>query len=61
MTESLTSRYAPLTKQTGIINRLEATTVEEVREDDEDYYAALDKLTKRINEIAPRARIKDRE
>lgn len=59
MTVSFTCKYASLTKQTEISSNLEAITIQNVREDDKDDYAALDKLAKRINKLAPMARIKD--
>lgn len=61
MTESFTRRYASLTKQAEISNRLEAITIEDVSEDDKDDYTVLDKLTKRINELELIDRIKDHD
>lgn len=61
MIESFTNRYASLTRKTEIGNRLEVIRIEDVREDDEDDHVALDKLTKRINELAPITRARNRD
>lgn len=58
--DSFTSRYTSITKQTKISNRLKALQIEDVREDNDDDYAALYRLTKRINELAPVNRFKGR-
>lgn len=61
MTGLLTRRYVSLTKQAKISNGLEAITIGGVRENDKDESAALNKLIKWINELAPMAHIKDCE
>lgn len=61
MVESFGSSYASLTKKEVISNRLKAIKIDDVKEDDEDDYAALDRLTRRINRLVLIAREKDRD
>lgn len=61
LVDSFTNSYASKTKQTEISNRLEALKIDDVREDNDDGYAALDLHTKTINQLAPMTKIKDRD
>lgn len=49
------NRYASLTKQTEIRNRLETLEIDEVSEDVENDNAELETLTELIEELAPMA------
>lgn len=55
MCDLLAVKYALSTKQTEISNRLNALKRDEAKKKDDDNYAILGKLTKRINELAPMA------
>lgn len=59
--ESFANWYVSLTNQAEIGSSLKVINIENARNDDEDDYAALERLTKRINKLAPTARAKDRE
>lgn len=55
-----TNRYDSVTKQNGISNRLVILKMEDVKDEDDDDYAALDKHIARIDQLTPMARPKDR-
>lgn len=55
------ARFASMTKQCKISNRLDAIKLEDVREEEGDDYVVLEKLTRRINQLASMARIMDKD
>lgn len=59
--DSFGNRYALMTKQTKISNWLDSLKIKDVKAEGEDNYEAVDKLTARINQLVPMARIKDRD
>lgn len=61
MVESFASCYTSLTRKADISSSLEVINIEDVRNDDEDDYATLERPTKRVNELAPMARVKDKD
>lgn len=56
-----TNRYYSVTKQNEISNQLLTLKMSDVRDDDDDDYAALDKLKSRIDQLASIGRPKDRD
>lgn len=60
MVETFANCYASITNLMEISNRLEAIRIDDDRENDEDDCAALERLTKRIKQLPPTTRIKDR-
>lgn len=60
MCDLFAERYASCEKQTEIFDRLDALIIDEVKKKDDDNCAILDKLTKRISELALMVHEKDR-
>lgn len=55
------ARYALITKQAKVSNRLAALRIDDGKGERDDDYEELDRLTKRINKLAPIVRRKDRD
>lgn len=55
------ARYASPTKQIEISNPLDALEIDDTKEKGENNYAALDTLTRRVNQLAPMPHLKDRD
>lgn len=58
---TIAERVSSVTKEVEISNSLDALHFEDFREKDDEDYAALDKLTKRINQFSQMARTKDKD
>lgn len=56
-----TNRYESVTKQNKMSNRLLTLRMSDVRDDEDDDYAALDKPTSRIDQLALKTRPKKRD
>lgn len=59
--DSFANRYASTTKQAEISSRQNALKIDDVREEEGHEYETLDQLTKRINQLVPMERTKDRD
>lgn len=53
--------FASITRHTEISNRLEAIGLEDVKFEEDDDYMELERLTQRIDQLAPMARSKYRD
>lgn len=52
-------RFASITKRADTSSRLDLVKIDDLRQHGKDDYEALDKLTKRMNQLALAARMKD--
>lgn len=59
--EGFESKSASKTKKAEINSRLKTVTIDDFKQDEEDEYDALYRLTKRINQLAPIVRQEDRD
>lgn len=59
--ESFATRFASITKQTEISSSLDVIRFEDVRSEEDDDYMALEKVTPKIDQLAPMARRRDRD
>lgn len=59
--DSFAARFASVSRQIEISSRLDAIKRDDFKEKDNDEYMVLDRLTRRINQLALMARLKDRD
>lgn len=61
LVKSSSTRYASIRTEAKISSRLDALEIKVVREDEENSYKALEKLTKRSKQLASMKSEKDRD